>query len=106
MRRCLLDGDIIVVASKVVSISEKRYVDFATVTPSPRARAISAQTGKPAAIVQLILNEATGHFLATPIGPIIARHRLGYQLTSAASADEESPWSSSAVWSMSPATTA
>lgn len=48
----LLDGDIIVVASKVVSISEKRHVDLDTVTPSPRAREISAQTGKPAAIVQ------------------------------------------------------
>ena len=79
----LFDGDIVVVASKVVSISEKRYVDLATVTPSPRAREISAQTGKPAAIVQLILDESTGHYLATPTGPIIARHRLGYQLTSA-----------------------
>ncbi|MGH3867023.1 MAG: coenzyme F420-0:L-glutamate ligase [Pseudonocardiaceae bacterium] len=33
--RHLLDGDIVVVASKIVSISEKRYVDLATVTPSP-----------------------------------------------------------------------
>lgn len=71
------------VASKVVSILEKRYVDLATVTPSSRAREISAQTGKPAAIVQLILQESTGHYLATPTGPIIARHTLGYQLTSA-----------------------
>ena len=81
--RSLLDGDIVVVASKVVSISEKRYVDLAPVTPSPRAREISAQTGKPAAIVQLILDESTDHYLATPTGPIIAHHTLGYQLTSA-----------------------
>lgn len=79
----LLDGDIIVVTSKVVSITEKRYVDLATVTPSPQAQEISEQTGKPAAIVQLILDESTEHFLATPTGPIIARHTLGYQLTSA-----------------------
>ncbi|MBV9163787.1 MAG: coenzyme F420-0:L-glutamate ligase [Pseudonocardiales bacterium] len=79
----LLDGDIIVVASKVVSIAEKRYVDLATITPSPQAREISEQTGKPAAIAQLILDESTEHFLATPTGPIIARHKLGYQLTSA-----------------------
>lgn len=81
--RYLIDGDIIVVASKAVSISEKRYVDLATVTPSPQAQEISAQTGKPATIVQLILDESTEHFLATPTGPIIARHKLGYQLTSA-----------------------
>lgn len=79
----LLDGDIIVVASKVVSIAEKRYVDLATVTPSPQAWEISEQTGKPAAIVQLILEESTERFLATPTGPIIARHKRGYHLTSA-----------------------
>ncbi|MDJ0344192.1 coenzyme F420-0:L-glutamate ligase [Streptomyces sp. H10-C2] len=76
-------GDIVVVASKVVSIAEKRYVDLAGVTPSPQAVEISAQTGKPAEIVQLILDNSTEHFLATERGPIIARHTLGYQLTSA-----------------------
>jgi coenzyme F420-0:L-glutamate ligase / coenzyme F420-1:gamma-L-glutamate ligase len=79
----LKDGDIVVVASKVVSITEKRYVDLASVIPSPAAVDISARTGKPAEIVQLILDNSTEHFLATERGPIIARHTLGYQLTSA-----------------------
>jgi coenzyme F420-0:L-glutamate ligase/coenzyme F420-1:gamma-L-glutamate ligase len=79
----LRDGDIVVVASKVVSVSEKRYVDLATVTPSPQAREISGRTGKPAAIVQLILDNSTSHFLASERGPVIARHVLGYELTSA-----------------------
>lgn len=79
----LCDGDIVVVASKVVSIAEKRYIDLAGVTPSPEAVEISARTGKPAEIVQLILENSTGHFLATERGPIIAQHTLGYQLTSA-----------------------
>lgn len=79
----LRDGDIVVVASKVVSIAEKRYVDLASIAPSPKALRISAQTGKPAEIVQLILDNSTEHFLATERGPIIARHTLGYQLTSA-----------------------
>ncbi|WP_330240255.1 coenzyme F420-0:L-glutamate ligase [Streptomyces sp. NBC_00525] len=79
----LLDGDIVVVASKVVSISEKRYVALADVTPSPEAVDLSARTGKPAAVVQLILDHSTEHFLATERGPIIARHTLGHQLTSA-----------------------
>ncbi|WUT01518.1 coenzyme F420-0:L-glutamate ligase (plasmid) [Streptomyces sp. NBC_00708] len=79
----LLDGDVVVVASKIVSIAEKRYVDLADVTPSAEAVELSARTGKPAAVVQLILDHSTEHFLATERGPIIARHTLGHQLTSA-----------------------
>lgn len=79
----LQDGDIVVVASKMVSIAEKRYVDLASVTPGPEAIELSAKTGKPAEVVQLILDSSTEHFLATERGPIIARHTLGYQLTSA-----------------------
>ncbi|APU16530.1 MULTISPECIES: coenzyme F420-0:L-glutamate ligase [Actinoalloteichus] len=79
----LRDGDIVVVASKVVSIAEKRYADLAGITPSPEALGISSRTGKPPEIVQLILDNSTQHFLATERGPIIARHTLGYELTSA-----------------------
>ncbi|HEY1621711.1 MAG TPA: coenzyme F420-0:L-glutamate ligase [Streptosporangiaceae bacterium] len=79
----LRDGDIIVAASKVVSIAENRYVDLASITPGPEALDIAARTGKPAQIAQLILDNSTGHFLATEHGPVIARHTLGYQLTSA-----------------------
>ncbi|MGV9337695.1 coenzyme F420-0:L-glutamate ligase [Streptomyces sp. NPDC003688] len=79
----LRDGDIVAVASKVVSVAEKRYVDLAGVTPGPEALGLAARTGKPAPIVQLILDHSTEHFLATERGPVIARHTLGYQLTSA-----------------------
>lgn len=80
----LRDGDVVVVASKVVSIAEKRYVDLASVTPGPEALELSAKTGKPAEIVQLILDASgSNYFLATEKGPIIAWHTLGYQLTSA-----------------------
>jgi coenzyme F420-0:L-glutamate ligase/coenzyme F420-1:gamma-L-glutamate ligase len=79
----LQDGDVIVVASKVVSIAESRFVDLAGVTPSPAALDLSARTGKPAEIVELILGESSEHFVAGTRGPIIARHRLGFQLTSA-----------------------
>lgn len=72
----LVDGDVVVVASKVVSISENRRVDLATVQPSQQALDLAEKTGKPAGIVQLILDESTEHFLATPTGPIIARHKL------------------------------
>lgn len=82
-KTALQDGDIVVVASKVVSTAEKRYVNLAGVTPGPEAVELSAKTGKPAALVHLILDSSSEHFLATGKGPIIARHRLGYQLTSA-----------------------
>ncbi|MFF4410152.1 coenzyme F420-0:L-glutamate ligase [Streptomyces sp. NPDC001404] len=76
-------GDVLVIASKAVSVSEGRYVALDSVTPGEEALDLSARTGKPAEVVQLILDESTDHFLATERGPIIARHRLGYQLTSA-----------------------
>jgi len=79
----LQDGDIVVIASKAVSIAEKRYVDLGTVTLGPEAQELAGKTGKPAPLVQLILDSASDYFLATDRGPIIARHRLGYQLTSA-----------------------
>jgi coenzyme F420-0:L-glutamate ligase/coenzyme F420-1:gamma-L-glutamate ligase len=79
----LEDGDILVVASKVVSISENRRVGLSTVTPAKEALELSARTGKPAAVLQLVLNESVTHFVAGDRGPVIARHRLGYELTSA-----------------------
>jgi coenzyme F420-0:L-glutamate ligase/coenzyme F420-1:gamma-L-glutamate ligase len=90
----LADGDVLVIASKVVSIAEKRHVDLTTVTAGPEARALAARTGKPEQLVQLILDESKSHFLATPKGPIIALHRLGHQLTSAGvdRADDGGAW--------------
>ncbi|MCI2421146.1 coenzyme F420-0:L-glutamate ligase [Saccharopolyspora sp. K220] len=79
----LQDNDVVVIASKVVSIAENRHVDLTTITPSQAATALAEQTGKPAPLVQVIINESRAHFLATPRGPIIATHKLGYQLTSA-----------------------
>ncbi len=79
----LQDGDVVVVASKAVSVAEKRYVDLAGVVPGPEALELSARTGKPAEVVQLILDSSDSYFLAADKGPIIARHPLGFQLTSA-----------------------
>lgn len=79
----LREGDIVVIASRAVSVAEKRRVDLATIVPGAQARRIAETTGKPATLVQLILDESTEHHLATERGPIIARHRLGYQLASA-----------------------
>lgn len=56
----LADGDILVVCQKVVSKAEGRLVDLTTVTPSPFAARLAAQTqGKDPRVVEVILREST-----------------------------------------------
>ncbi len=54
----LSEGDIVVVTHKVVSKSEGRLVDLATVTPSPFARKWAEQWGKDARQVEVVLGQA------------------------------------------------
>ena len=55
----LLDGDVLVVAQKVVSKSEGRAVDLRTVTPSGEASRLSAELdGKDPRLLELILRES------------------------------------------------
>ena len=53
----LADGDIIVITSKIVSKSEGRVVDLATVRASSEAERIAQETEKDPRIVQLVLEE-------------------------------------------------
>jgi len=73
----LEDGDVVVITSKIVSKSEGRFVDLATVTPSPRACRLGATTEKDPRLVELVLRESTGVSRARP-GILIVRHRLGF----------------------------
>jgi coenzyme F420-0:L-glutamate ligase / coenzyme F420-1:gamma-L-glutamate ligase len=74
--------DVLVVTHKIVSKAEGRYVSLADVTPSPRARALAAATGKDAALVEVILSESRGVLRFRP-GLIITEHRLGMVLANA-----------------------
>lgn len=76
------DGDIVVVAQKIVSKSEDRYVDLAAVTPSPRARELAAQTGKDARLVEVILGESAEVVRHGP-GVLVVAHRLGFVMANA-----------------------
>jgi len=69
--------DAIVITSKVLSRAEDRFVDLTSVTVSPRAQELAAQTHKDARLVQLILEEASAVSRTAP-GVIIVRHRLGF----------------------------
>ena len=73
----LQDGDIFVLAQKIVSKSEGRIVNLATVTPSERAFELAEQTQKDARVIELILQESN-EVLRTRIGAIIVEHRLGF----------------------------
>jgi coenzyme F420-0:L-glutamate ligase/coenzyme F420-1:gamma-L-glutamate ligase len=72
-----VDGDVVVVTSKIISKAEGRIVDLATVTPSPRAVELAEQANKDPRLVELILDEAVGVSRVAP-GALIVRHRLGF----------------------------
>jgi len=73
----LEDGDVVVVAQKIVSLSENRLVRLHDVEVSPAAEALAAETDKDPRLVELILRESSAVIRKKP-GVIIARHRLGF----------------------------
>jgi coenzyme F420-0:L-glutamate ligase/coenzyme F420-1:gamma-L-glutamate ligase len=73
----LADGDVVVLASKIVSRAEGRFVDLATVAPSTRALEAAARTGKDARLCELILGEAQ-QVSRVARGALVVRHRLGF----------------------------
>jgi coenzyme F420-0:L-glutamate ligase/coenzyme F420-1:gamma-L-glutamate ligase len=73
----IASGDVLVVAQKIVSKAEGRSLRLAEVAAGPEAEAIAAQTGRPAALVQLMLDESQEVVRATP-AVIITRQRTGH----------------------------
>jgi coenzyme F420-0:L-glutamate ligase/coenzyme F420-1:gamma-L-glutamate ligase len=77
-----LDGDVVVVAQKIVSKAEGRYVDLAGVRPSPRAEELATQVDKDPRLVEVILRESRRVVRHRP-GVLIVEHRLGYVMANA-----------------------
>jgi coenzyme F420-0:L-glutamate ligase/coenzyme F420-1:gamma-L-glutamate ligase len=75
-------GDVLVVAQKIVSKAEGRYVDVKTVEPSPRAIALAAETDKDPRFVEVVLRESTRVVRHRP-GLLIVEHRLGFVMANA-----------------------
>ena len=73
----LQDGDIIVLAQKIVSKSEDRFVRLDSVLPSLEAQKLAEKTDKDPRLVELILQESK-KILRTRPGTIIVEHRLGF----------------------------
>ena len=73
----LTSRDIVVIAQKIVSKAENRFVNLSQVTPSLRARELAGITGKPAALVEVILWD-TGQVIRAQPGLLIVAHKLGF----------------------------
>ncbi len=78
----LCDGDVLVVAQKIVSKAEGRYVKLDDVKPSERAVEIAQRTGKDERRVEVILSESDE---IVKLGPqlVIAAHKLGFVMANA-----------------------
>ncbi len=73
----LLDGDVLVIAQKIVSKAEGQSVHLDAVTPSERAYQVAQATHKDPRLVELILCESDEISRMAP-GLLIVRHRLGF----------------------------
>ena len=71
------NGDVLVVAQKLISKAEGRAISLSSVEPTTEAIRLAAETDKEPAIVQLILDESNKVLRARP-GVIIVEHRLGF----------------------------
>ena len=76
------DGDVLVVAQKIVSKAEGRYVDLAKIQPSPRAARLAAEVNKDPRLVEVILAESRRVVRQRP-GVLIVEHRLGFIMANA-----------------------
>jgi coenzyme F420-0:L-glutamate ligase / coenzyme F420-1:gamma-L-glutamate ligase len=78
----LQNGDVIVIAQKIVSKSENRYIDLAQVVPSETAVRLAEVTGKDARHVEVVLAESS-EVLRVKKNVMIVAHRLGFVMANA-----------------------
>ncbi len=65
----LMDGDVVVITSKIVSKAEGRAVDLTSVTPSAFATDWAGRWGKDARVVEVVLRESSR--IVRQIGPVL-----------------------------------
>ena len=78
----LEDGDVLVLAQKIVSKAEGRLVNLLSVKPSSRALEIAEKSVKDPRLVELILQESN-EVLRIRQGSIIVEHKRGFVCASA-----------------------
>lgn len=78
----LRDGDILVIAQKIVSKVEGRLVRLASVHPSPEAQTLAREVNKDPRLVELILREST-EVVRHRRDVLVVAHRLGFIMANA-----------------------
>jgi coenzyme F420-0:L-glutamate ligase/coenzyme F420-1:gamma-L-glutamate ligase len=78
----LSDGDVLVIAQKIVSKAEGRYVDVTTVTASAQAKELAALIDKDPRLVEVILSESR-RVVRHRLNVLIVEHRLGFVMANA-----------------------
>jgi coenzyme F420-0:L-glutamate ligase/coenzyme F420-1:gamma-L-glutamate ligase len=81
-RLALQHHDVVVIAQKIVSKAEGRFMDLATVVPSPRAEALAREVQKDPRLVELILSESR-RIVRSGKDVLIVEHRLGFVMANA-----------------------
>ncbi len=78
----LRDGDVVVIAQKVVSKCEGAYADLDDITPSSRAHAIAARLGRDPRLVEIVLQESS-EVLRAENGVMVVANRHGHVMANA-----------------------
>lgn len=73
----LQDGDVVVLAQKIVSKSENRYVRLSQVEVTPEAEQLAQESDKDPRIAELVLRESQ-QVMRVRKGAVIVRHRGGW----------------------------
>jgi coenzyme F420-0:L-glutamate ligase/coenzyme F420-1:gamma-L-glutamate ligase len=76
------DGDVLVLAQKIVSKAEGRIVEVAAVEPSPQARALAVEVEKDPRLVEIVLSESRRIVRHRP-NLLIAEHKRGWVMANA-----------------------
>ena len=71
------DGDIFVIAQKIISKSEDRYVKLSNVEISAEASMLAKTVNKSAEFIQVVLNESN-QILSSENNILITEHKLGF----------------------------
>jgi coenzyme F420-0:L-glutamate ligase/coenzyme F420-1:gamma-L-glutamate ligase len=77
-----VDGDILVIAQKIVSKAQGRYVALAEVVPGACALDLAKVTGRDPKVIEVVLSESRDVVKAAP-GLLVVEHRLGFVMANA-----------------------
>jgi coenzyme F420-0:L-glutamate ligase/coenzyme F420-1:gamma-L-glutamate ligase len=94
-----MDGDVLILAQKIVSKSEGRLVNLTTVIPTAEAVELAAFLDKRPELVEMILRESS-EVLRTRPGTIIVQHKAGFVCANAGidHSNVKGPWGDDNDW--------